>query len=568
MANELGMAEQGAVLGLLAQGWSQRRVARALGLHRDTVRRYARQGAVCDPKGKSKTPGPSPGRGGARGEEVPSRTGPEADPKQATPGEVAPGSGAVADPAAGPELGAAATGAGSRSQCEPFAALIQTKLEQGLTAQRIYQDLVSGHGFSGAYNSVKRYVRRLGRAQELPFRRLECAPGAEAQIDFGCGAPLSLPDGRRRRTHVLRLVLSHSRKGFSEVFYRQTTDNLLACCENAFWAWGGVPQTLVIDNLKAAVRRADWYDPELHPKLRAFCRHYGTVLLPTRVRTPRHKGKIESGINYVQSNALRGRSFESLAAENTHLAAWEHGVADLRIHGTTKRQVRRVFEAQEVGALGPLPSARFPFFHEAQRRVHRDGHIEVDQAYYSVPPEYLGRTVWVRWDAHLVRVFNPQFAEIALHARQEPGRFRTAPHHLAARKMALVEQGATELLRRARLLGPQTGRWAEAMLKARGIEGVRVLVGLLSLARKHSGQVLEQACAQAAGAGSYRLRELRARLQTAVVEGEFEFLAEHPVIRPLSAYGVLVQVSFTGAWREPPVAPPDLGACALEGPRP
>jgi len=94
-----------------------------------------------------------------------------------------------------------------------------------------------------------------------------------------------------------------------------------------------------IDNLKAAVTQADWYDPELNPKLVAFCRHYGTMLPPPKPYMPRHKGKIESGIKYVRRNALKGRCFEALSAQNTHLAHRESHVADLRIHGTTKRQV-------------------------------------------------------------------------------------------------------------------------------------------------------------------------------------------------------------------------------------
>jgi hypothetical protein len=209
-----------------------------------------------------------------------------------------------------------------------------------------------------------------------------------------------------------------------------------------------------------------------------------------------------------------------------------------------------------------LPQERFAFFHEAQRVVHKDGHVEVDKAYYSVPPEYLGRTVWVRWDSRLVRVFNLHGVEIAFHARQEFGRFRTAPQHLAAQKIALAEHGATELLRRARLIGPQTGRGAEAMLKERGIEGVRVLVGLLALARRHAGTALERACELAAGHGAFRLRALRALLKEPVAQAQMEFMAEHPVIRSLKAYGALVQVSFDEQrpWREPPLKPPALPA--------
>src|SRR5262249_57183401 len=111
----------------------------------------------------------------------------------------------------------------SRSSCEPFRDLILAKLDQGLTGQRIYQDLVTDHCFSGKYHSVRRFVRRLGRGGALPFRRMECAPGAEAQVDFGTGAPI-VADGKRRRTHVFRIVLSHSRKGYSEPVYRPTTD--------------------------------------------------------------------------------------------------------------------------------------------------------------------------------------------------------------------------------------------------------------------------------------------------------------------------------------------------------
>jgi transposase len=165
---------------------------------------------------------------------------------------------------------------------------------------------------------------------------MECAC-EEAQVGFGGAIIATVPfaaaaSGGR---HVFRIVLSHSRKAYSEAVDRQTTDNFIRCLENAFAHFGGVPQTLVIDNLKAAVTQADWYDPELNPKLRALAAHYGVAILPTRPRMPRHKGKIERGVGYVQSNALRGRSFTSLARQNEYLLNWETNVADCRIHGTT-----------------------------------------------------------------------------------------------------------------------------------------------------------------------------------------------------------------------------------------
>jgi len=145
------------------------------------------------------------------------------------------------------------------------------------------------------------------------MRRLECAAGEEVQVDFGVGAPVYTPEGKRRKTWVFRMVLSHSRKAYSEATFRQTTDDFLRCLENAFAHFGGVTKTVVIDNLRAAVKKPDWFDPELVPKLVSFCRHYGVVILPTRPRTPRHKGKVEAGVKYVKNNALKGRRFNSLA---------------------------------------------------------------------------------------------------------------------------------------------------------------------------------------------------------------------------------------------------------------
>ena len=102
---------------------------------------------------------------------------------------------------------------------------------------------------------------------------------------------------------------------------------------------------------------------------------------------PHHKGKIEAGVKFAQNNALKGRTFASLTEQNLFLQAWEHGVADTRIHGTTRQQVGKVFERVERAQLLPLPVSLFPVFEEAPRRVHRDGYVELKHAYYSVPPE-------------------------------------------------------------------------------------------------------------------------------------------------------------------------------------
>jgi len=130
-------------------------------------------------------------------------------------------------------------------------------------------------------------------------------------------------------------------------------------------------------------------------------------------------------VDYVQENALKGKAFQSLSEQNDHLLHWETTVADTRIHGTTRKQVLQLFREAERPVLQVLPLERFPCFQEGQRKASRDGHVSVDKSYYSVPPEYLGRTLWVRWDSRLVRVLNDRLEVICTHATQAQGRYTT-----------------------------------------------------------------------------------------------------------------------------------------------
>lgn len=204
------MNQQQTIVALRQQGWSKRRIARELDLDRATVRKYLAQA-------DSNSPTP--------------QTGSTESPPQKSPTDPQPGS---------------VSGFGPASLCEPWREQIEQALAQGLSIQRIHQDLVAERQFAGSYFAVRRFVLQRVSSQELPFRRMECAPGHELQIDFGQGAWV-MEAGKRRRPHLFRAVLSHSRKGYSEVVWQQTTESFIRCLENAFRHFGGVAATVVID---------------------------------------------------------------------------------------------------------------------------------------------------------------------------------------------------------------------------------------------------------------------------------------------------------------------------------
>ena len=220
MSNVLKVNHQEAIRSLHEKRWSNRRIARELGINRRTVSRYTSKCATISTAG--------------------SEAATEAKCAIST-------AGISAD--AEPKCAISTTGnwAGRKSQCEPMAERIAVKVEHGLSAQRIYQDLVEEAGFAGSYESVKRYVGRMKATQPGRVWRMECQPGEEMQVDFGLGAPIEGDNGKWRRSWVFRVVLSYSRKGYSEAVRTQDTETFLRCMENAVRHFGGAPLLANID---------------------------------------------------------------------------------------------------------------------------------------------------------------------------------------------------------------------------------------------------------------------------------------------------------------------------------
>jgi transposase len=258
MANILEVSMIEKIVALSELGWSIRKVSRELGVHRDTVKKYRPPESKCT--------GVTAGDSGENGAKCTTLTTGSADEST-------------------PKCTGLTTGT-SQSKCRPYDEFIRDKLEAGLNAQRIFQDLQAERAFEGSYESVKRYARKIEECTQVPFRRMEVLPGTECQVDYGTGAWIVSEDGKRRKTHLFRIVLSCSRKAYSEVSFTQETECFLRALENAFRHFGGVPETVVIDNLKAGVIKPCVYDPELNPKLRDFAAHYPIGRYPFQLSKP------------------------------------------------------------------------------------------------------------------------------------------------------------------------------------------------------------------------------------------------------------------------------------------
>jgi len=486
--------QQVIVLGRL--GWPLRRIEKETGVRRETAGAYLKAADIpVRPAGSwgrrppvKPSNGVSPDSGGLPGDSAPEQTASPAaipDPDSKPANEVSPDSEPTSVPGRSP----------TSSACEPYFDFIELSLSKGRNAKAIYQDLVDDHGFQGRYQSVKRFVRQLrGRPGTEACAVIVTPPGEEAQVDYGSGPMVRDPQsGRYRRTRLFVLTLGYSRKAVRLLTFDSSVRTWAEFHERAFRRLGGATRTIVLDNLREGVLKPDIYDPSLNPLYRDLLAHYGAVALPCRVADPDRKGKVERSVGHAKNTPLKGLRFESLAEAQTYLDRWEHNWADTRIHGTTKRQVAAMF-VEEKPVLIPLPVEPFRMYQFGDRRVNLDGCVEVDAAYYSAPPGWIGRGVKVQWDGRSVRVLDPRTGQLLReHLRQQRGEYRIPDEDRPAKRPATTQH----LLLRCARIGAHTGSLAEQMYRRDGVVSIRRIQGLLSLARKHGAALTDDGCAAA-----------------------------------------------------------------------
>lgn len=395
------------------------------------------------------------------------------------------------------------------SSVAPYAEEIAKLRARGIEIAAIRARLEERHGQSISYSAVWRWVHRLGPAPPEAMVRVEVAPGSEGQVDFGYGGLLLDPvSGKPRRSWVFVLVLSWSRHLYAELVFDQRVETWLLCHIHAFTFFGGVPERLVPDNLKAAIIRASFRaDPLAQRAYRELAEHYGFRIDPTPPRQPHLKGKVEQGgVHYVKRNFLAGRDPETSEQRNQRLRTWLLETAGARIHGTTKVPPLVRFREGEQPALLPLPRTPFDVAVWKQVRVYRDCYVVFAGSYYSAPYRLVGQTLWVRGGTRSVELYTTEHELIATHSRaQQPGERQTQLDHLPPSKVPGLVLSRESVQLQAHQIGPATAAVVQQLLEHRPEDRLRSAGRLVRLAETYGRDRLEHAChrAQHFGETSY-----------------------------------------------------------------
>jgi transposase len=377
---------------------------------------------------------------------------------------------------------------------------VQRWVEADLTAVKI-ADLLCRQGVVVPRRTVQRYVAEVcgrTRGQGNTVRVADGEPGDECQVDFGrMGLVPDPAAGRNRVTYALIFTACYSRYQFVWLTHRQTTQAVIEGCEAAWGFFGGVFRTVIPDNMEAIVDDADCLEPRINQAFAEYAQSRRFRVDPARVRRPKDKPRVERNVGFVRRSMFAGESFINLAHAQRHATEWSTTTAGLRVHGTTQARPAEVFTTEEQPRLLPAPVEAYDLPIYATAKVHRDHHIEVARALYSVPGRLIGARVDVRADRSVVRIFY-RGSLVKVHPRQDPGRRSTDPEDLPAEKTVYAMRDLTRLQSMAAGHGPAIGVYATALLDVPlPWTRMRSVYALLGLVKKWGADRVDAACASA-----------------------------------------------------------------------
>lgn len=346
--------------------------------------------------------------------------------------------------------------------------------EEGLTAKPIYDRLrLEDPDFRASFYTVRAVWRRWRKARGVRAEDIaipvETVPGDIAQVDFGyVGKLYDAAVGRLRKAWVFVFVLAYSRWMFARIVFDQKVETWLRLHVEAFNTLGGVPRTLVPDNLKAAVVRAAFGVDEpasLNKSYRELARYYDCKIDPAPPRAPKKKGRVESGVGYAKRNFFKGRHGDDVHETSTQLERWLETIANVRDHGTIRRRPIDVLESEERCALLPLPAKPFELVLWHHALVHRDCHVAFDHRLYSVPWTLVGQRVWLRATPTSVTIYAND-VRVATHDRRGPSQRSTRDEHLPDQRAAWRHRSRDYWQERAEHIAPEVGAYVRVLFDA------------------------------------------------------------------------------------------------------
>jgi transposase len=420
------------------------------------------------------------------------------------------------------------------SSLEPYGEVVKNLLKQGVEMTAIWQRLKDNHGYRGSYSAVRRFVSHLEPATPEAYIRVHTAPGEEMQVDFGSVGQLYDPaTGRIRSAYAFVATLSFSRHQYAELVFDQKIATWISLHRRTFEFFGGVVRRVVPDNLKAAVLEALVYDPVLGEAYRQMALHYGFLISPTLPGTPRHKGKVENGVHYVQRNFMAGQDFADLPFANQHLQVWVMDVAGVRQHGTTHQPPLRLFREIEQAALLSLPVEPFSLCEIRTVKVHVDCHVVISGSFYSVPYTYVGQKLDAFVRERVVEIYQGQQL-VATHLRcQKPGQWQTRLEHYPPYKAAYLQRTPDFCRKTAERIGPAAFQVVDLLLSDRPLDRLRSVQAILRLEESVGAKRLEDACARAVYFGDVNYRRIKTILNAAL---DREPLPDMPPLPPSQSH--------------------------------
>jgi transposase len=411
----------------------------------------------------------------------------------------------------------------ARRSLDPHRERIRAWLEdEGLTVVKVH-DLLTRQGVVVPRRTLERFCAELSgprRGQRTTVRVADGKPGDELQVDFGRMGIMYDPETDRRRVlQALILTACLSRYCFVWLTFSQTTESVIEGMEAAWTFFGGVFGVVIPDNMSAIVDKANPTEPRLNAAFVEYAQDRGFLVDATRVRHPKDKPRVERSVPYVRGSFFAGEHFVDLADAQRRAEQWCTTTAGLRIHGTTACRPAEHFATMEAPVLLEIPIGPYDLPYYATPKVHRDHHVEVAKALYSVPTNLIGRHLDARADKDLVKLFfRGQLVKV--HPRQPPGGRSTDPDDLPEHTSVYALRDLDRLRSMAASHGDAVGAYAAVILDhPLPWTKMRQVYALLALAKKWGPERVNAACARAAESEAYSVSLIGRMIERATESG-------------------------------------------------